>query len=119
MYNKIMIKDYFLANGYRFVQFHVEGTGVNRYTRRSLEELRRIAADLMFVPPQFVTISGIEPSSSLLITCMVPEICIEYLEEALKNEMTQRVFSGLGIGYVRINGNIISILGKNIILIRN
>lgn len=72
------------ANGYKYLQFHIEGKDVEKtYTKSSLQDLRATAAKIMGVPQQFIIIAGIEPSASLLITLMIPESFVKYLESAL------------------------------------
>lgn len=49
------------------------GADLDKYQRPDLERLRLMIATLLRVPPEFVIVSGIEPSNSLLITIMVQE----------------------------------------------
>ena len=102
----------FAANGYQFVKFHVEGTNFTKYKRSSLETLRATAAVLMGVPSQFVTIAGIEPSTSLLVTLMVPSKFVAYLEMAMTKEDPIATFTNLGVDMVSINDKIYNLHGK-------
>lgn len=99
------------ANGYRYVQFHIEGTDFRKYTRSSLDATRLTAARLMMVPPEFVIIAGIEPSSSLIITLMIPARFVQYLEAASKKKMVAKELTKLGIDIVRINNTSINLHG--------
>lgn len=60
-------------NGYKYLKFHIMGTDLEKYQRPELEKLRSMIASVLRVPPEFVIVSGIEPSNSLLITIMVLE----------------------------------------------
>lgn len=60
-------------NGYKYLKFHIVGTDLETYQKPELEKLRSMIASLLRVPPEFVIVSGIEPSNSLLITIMVLE----------------------------------------------
>lgn len=55
------------------MKFHIVGTDLETYQKPELEKLRSMIASLLRVPPEFVIVSGIEPSNSLLITIMVLE----------------------------------------------
>ena len=101
----------FAANGYQFVKVHVEGTNFKKYKRSNLEALRATAAQLMLVPAQFVTIAGIEPSTSLLVTLMVPSRFIAYLKMALKKTESMETLSNQGVDIVTIDENIYNLRG--------
>ncbi|XP_062588037.1 uncharacterized protein LOC134249706 [Saccostrea cucullata] len=60
-------------NGFKYLKFHIRGKNLNNYGRTELERLRSMVAELLLVPKEFIIISGIEPSNSLVITIMVPE----------------------------------------------
>lgn len=99
------------ANGYRYIQFHIEGKDFSKVKRSSLEAMRMTAARLMIVPPEYVIIAGIEPSSSLLITFMIPERFIKFLEAALNQEPAIKELTYLGIDIVRIGDKVVNIHG--------
>ena len=101
----------FPANGYKYIQFHIEGKDFKEVKRSSLENIRRTAAGLMLVPQEFVVIAGIEPSSSLLITIMVPERFIKYFEAALHKEPAVLELTHQGIDIVRIDERVVNIHG--------
>lgn len=60
-------------NGYEFLKFHIRGADLDKYRSGNLETLRSKISELLLVPPEFVIVSGVEPSQSLLITVMVLE----------------------------------------------
>ncbi|XP_076110133.1 uncharacterized protein LOC143078942 [Mytilus galloprovincialis] len=65
------------ANGYIHVDFHIRGT--KDFRLQDLEELRNSLSNLLCCPPGHIIIDGIEPTSSIHITFMIPEFCIEHL----------------------------------------
>ncbi|XP_071113261.1 uncharacterized protein [Haliotis cracherodii] len=67
-------------SGYENVKFHVEGD-LDNFQRRELEDLRANVARLLFIPPEFVFVSGLEPSNSLLITLMISSFCAKTLRD--------------------------------------
>lgn len=93
------------------MQFHIEGKDFSKVKRSCIETIRTIAARLMLVPPQFVTIAGIEPSSSLLITLMVPERFLKYLEAALNNKAVMKELTNLDIDMVRTGATVVNLHG--------
>lgn len=90
------------ASWHEFVEFHVAGT--DSYTTSSLEAIRKLVATLVGKESKYVTIAGIEPSASLLITLMVPKNCIQKLEAELRLDSTVKQLVDLGIDRVKING---------------
>ncbi|XP_067673886.1 uncharacterized protein [Haliotis asinina] len=66
-------------SGYENVKFHVDGN-LDNFQRRELEDLRANVARLLFIPPEFVFVSGLEPSNSLLITLMIHSFCAQTLK---------------------------------------
>lgn len=64
-------------NGYKYLKFHIRGADLDTYKKNELEKLRWMIANLLRVPPDFVIVSGIEPSKSLLITFMVQDYIAE------------------------------------------
>lgn len=58
-------------NGYEFVKFHIKGADLDKYGTGDMGKLRSKISELLFVPPEFVIIAGIQPSQSLLITVML------------------------------------------------
>ena len=92
------------------MEFHVAGT--DSYTQSSLEELRKHVASLVCVEPQCVTIAGIEPSASLLITLMIPKTCIPKLETELNVVTSTKQLIDLGIDRVKIMDNVVLLKGR-------
>ncbi|KAL5009703.1 hypothetical protein ScPMuIL_012008 [Solemya velum] len=64
-------------NGFKHIKFHVGGE--KDCSRADLLKLQTVVSQLMFVPPEFVYVVGIEPGGSLIITLMVPESNLEFL----------------------------------------
>lgn len=60
-------------NGYKYLKFHIRGADLDNYQRPELEKRRWMIANILRVPPEFVIVSGIEPSCSLIVTIMVLE----------------------------------------------
>lgn len=58
-------------NGYEYVKFHIGGK--EKLDRNKLEELRMLVSRVICVPLDFIIVSGIEATNSILITFMVPE----------------------------------------------
>lgn len=61
----------YTENGFKHLKFHIRGTDLETYDKAQLENLRSMIGYLLRVPPEFVIISGIEPSNSLVITVMI------------------------------------------------
>lgn len=90
-------------NGFRYVQIHVQGLRFTQYKRSCLEALRAHAARLMFVKPELVVIAGIMPSSSILITLMIPETFVKYLRQGIENSDCINEWTYFGVDYIRID----------------
>lgn len=103
------------ANGYEFVQFHVEGKDFSTVTRNDLERLRTTAATLMLVPARFVTIAGVEPSSSIQITLMIPTRYVKYLELALKRKHIVKDLTNLRVDTVCTNNLKFMLQGADVV----
>lgn len=99
------------VNGYQYVQFHIEGTDFTKYKRSSLEALRMRLVQLLFVPPEYVIIAGIEPSSSLIITFMIPVRFVKYLESAIEKRTPAKELTDLGIDMLRLNSKTVNLHG--------
>lgn len=99
------------ANGYQFMQFHIEGKDFSKVKRSSLDAMRMVAARFMIVPPECVIIAGIEPSSSILVTLMVPEMFITYFEAALSKDVAVKELTDLGIDIIRMGDKVVNIHG--------
>ncbi|XP_053397907.1 uncharacterized protein LOC128556516 isoform X1 [Mercenaria mercenaria] len=100
-------------NGYRFVKFHVAGRNFRNYSRKDVELLRCRVQKLLFVPEKFVIISGIEPSSSLVITFMIPEMYVEILQVLLVEGDDLMDLQENGVDIVEIDGKVYNIKGTS------
>ena len=103
---------FFTANGFRYVQIHIQGPNFNEYNRSSLDALRAVAARLMFVKPELVVIAGIEPSSSILITLMIPDAFVEYMRQGAEKSECIKEWTYFGVDYIQIENTKYSIPGK-------
>lgn len=99
------------VNGYQYVQFHIEGTDFRKYKRSSLEALRMRLVQLLFVPPEYVIIAGIEPSSSLIITFMIPVRFVKYLEAAIEKRTPAKELTDFGIDMIQLNDQTVNLHG--------
>ena len=93
------------------MQFHIEGKDFSKVKRSSLDAMRMVAARFMIVPPECVIIAGIEPSSSILVTLMVPEMFITYFEAALSKDVAVKELTDLGIDIIRMGDKVVNIHG--------
>ncbi|XP_061188563.1 uncharacterized protein LOC133196720 isoform X2 [Saccostrea echinata] len=92
-------------NGYRYLKFHIRGKDLNTYGRSELERLRSMASDLLFVPKEFVIISGIEPSNSLVITIMVPE---EFASTMLSSDPQRlSMLNEVSVSHIGLGGDMV------------
>ena len=73
----------------------------------------------MLVPLQFVTIAGIEPTGSLLVTLMVPTRFVAYLEMALTKTDPIGKLTNLGVDMVSIDKTVYKLYGMCLYLKRN
>ncbi|XP_060592156.1 uncharacterized protein LOC132746895 [Ruditapes philippinarum] len=95
---------YLPENGYKHVKFHVDGMDFQNYSRDDVENLRRKVSAILFVPQQFVFICGIEPSSSLVITLMIPDLNVEILKEMLEKGDVLSALHGTGVDLIDLGG---------------
>ncbi|VDI71562.1 Hypothetical predicted protein [Mytilus galloprovincialis] len=65
------------VNGYKHVDFHIRGADL--FSSDDLESLKGAMSVLLRCPMHHIIIDGIEPTSSIHITFMIPEVCIEIL----------------------------------------
>ena len=68
-------------------------------------------AEILCIPPEFVLIAGIEPSSSLLLTLMIPDDHVEVLVEMLRKKETFPAFALHGIDKIEVNGEVFAVRG--------
>ncbi|KAK3712324.1 hypothetical protein RRG08_002655 [Elysia crispata] len=88
-------------NGFKHIQFHVEGN-LDRFQRSDLEALRATMARLLFVPQEFIFLSGVEPNSSLTLTFMIHEQCVDPLKDLFKEHSDS--FGQLGVDGISVGG---------------
>ncbi|WAR08934.1 hypothetical protein MAR_018892 [Mya arenaria] len=90
-------------NGYRYVRLHVDGIDYSNCTDSYLQQLRERLASILFLPPQFIMIAGIEPSSSMLLTFMIPEQYCELLLNMLKSGEVFPCLQKLGVDVISVD----------------
>ncbi|KAH3725057.1 uncharacterized protein LOC127853677 [Dreissena polymorpha] len=100
------------VNGYRFVKWHLEGKDFQSCTRGDIQATRMHIAEILCIPPEFVLIAGIEPSSSLLLTLMIPDDHVEVLVEMLRKKETFPAFALHRIDKIEVNGEVFAVTGK-------
>ena len=101
----------FLENGYKYLKFHLEGATLDTFTREELERLRtHVAQNLLFIPPEFVFVQGIEPSNSLIITFMVPQGCLSSID--MKDSISLASFSSLSVDAIYVDEKKVPIKGN-------
>lgn len=105
--------------GYQTVKIHVHGRDFRQYTCTSVEGLRTTMARLMFVEPSRVFITGIEPSSSLLITIIVPESFVGYLRRSITEPQCIKEWTSLGVDYILIDNRKYSVMKANTEMVEN
>lgn len=94
--------------GFQHVRFHVAG-GLGRFRRRELETLRSQVSTLLFVPPEFVFLSGVEPDHPVTLTFMVHRNCQTPLPDLLQGHSDH--FSSLGIDRMWVQGTELPLSG--------
>ncbi|XP_025083908.1 uncharacterized protein LOC112557955 [Pomacea canaliculata] len=85
-------------NGFTHLRFHVSGKSLGRFQRSELEALRSQVSRLLFVPPEFIFLSGVEPAQSITLTFMVHRNIEAPLPDLLKDHGDS--FSSLGVDRV-------------------
>ncbi|GFN77888.1 poly [ADP-ribose] polymerase [Plakobranchus ocellatus] len=88
--------------GFKHIQFHVEGN-LDGFHRATLEALRATVARLLFVPQEYIFLSGIEPSGSLTLTFMIHEHYTERLQQLFKEHKGS--FGQLGVDGISVDDN--------------
>lgn len=97
-------------NGYKYLKFHIMGADLETYQRPELEKLRSMIAELLRVPPEFVIVSGIEPSNSLLITIMVLEDDAQRMSTLPSESLT--IFTEMFVNCILVDKEKIQISGE-------
>ncbi|BFZ09673.1 hypothetical protein BsWGS_12712 [Bradybaena similaris] len=88
-------------NGFKHIQFHVDGN-LDRFQRSDLEALRATVARLLFVPQEFIFLSGVEPSQSLKLTFLIHENYVTPLRHLFQEH--QDSFVQLGVDGITVDG---------------
>ncbi|KAK3585718.1 hypothetical protein CHS0354_020286 [Potamilus streckersoni] len=99
-------------NGYKHVKLHVQGKDFSKIRRSDLEQLRTIVSQLVMIPAQFVFVSGLEPSSSFIITFMIPEYHVSVLVEIISKHNIHDL-TELGIDTIYIDDKKFSLSGAD------
>lgn len=94
-------------NGYKYLKFHITGADLNTYDRTQLEILRSMIGNLLRVPPEFIIMTGIEPSNSLVITFMVLEEDSERLLSLTPESLS--VLTSVFVNSIRVEETLISV----------
>ena len=101
------------VNGYKSFKVHVDGIEFSQCERSFIEDLRAKLSAILFVPPQNVIIAGIEPSSSLLITILIPDTYADILKWILEHrkEMLLRPLADLYVDIIILDEKQYSLKG--------
>lgn len=94
-------------NGYKYLKFHITGADLNTYDRTQLETLRSMIGNLLRVPPEFIIMTGIEPSNSLVITFMVLEEDSERLLSLTPESLS--VLTSVFVNSIRVEETLITV----------
>lgn len=78
--------------------------------RHKLEQLRALVSFAICVPLDFVVVSGIEATNSILVTFMIPEGYAHVLSE-LRNK-DKEYLGSQGVDAIWYNGKLISCIGN-------
>ncbi|CAC5413455.1 unnamed protein product [Mytilus coruscus] len=91
-------------NGYEYVKFHIGGK--EKMNRHKLEHLRALVSFALCVPLDFVVVSGIEATNSILVTFMIPEGYAHVLSELSNKE--KEYLGSQGVDAIWYNEKLIS-----------
>lgn len=91
-------------NGYEYLHFHVAGK--EKMNRNKLEELRALVSRVLCVPSEFIVVTDIEATNSILITFMIPEGYSNIILEL--NDKDKEYFGSKGVDAVLCNGETIN-----------
>lgn len=96
-------------NGYEYLHFHVAGK--EKMNRNKLEELRALVSRVLCVPSEFIVVTDIEATNSILITFMIPEGYSNIILEL--NDKDKEYLGSKGVDAVLCNGETINCMGKH------
>ncbi|XP_021353940.1 uncharacterized protein LOC110450644 [Mizuhopecten yessoensis] len=94
-------------NGYTFLKFHIAGTNTSK---QDVRNLRNLVAELLLTPVEYVYFVGYEPSSSIIVTFMVPTDNTRELK-ALSEE-DRSLLKSMHVDYIFIGEEEVSIIGE-------
>ncbi|XP_053397916.1 uncharacterized protein LOC128556517 [Mercenaria mercenaria] len=82
-----------LATGCSIVEFHVVGQN-SRLSREDIENLRKKISTILLVPLHEVIFKGVQETQSILVTVMLPDMYVKFLERQLRKH-TQYILASL------------------------
>lgn len=89
------------------MKFHIEGSEANR---QEVEHIREVVASLLCIPIEYVALTGVEPSNSIVITFMVPDEVVKVLFDLSPEDRS--IFKSAKVDYIFVDQNEIPIVGK-------
>jgi len=98
-------------NGHKYIKMHIDGKDFRNCSSGFIQSFQERVSRVLMIPQRFVCIVGVEPSSSLLITIMIPE---EYAELMLEMLLRGDAFPELqedGVDLIVIDGARFNITG--------
>lgn len=97
---------FYVVNGYKDVQFHVQGD-VSGYTKDYINHVIKTVAVILRCKEEDVLLNGAQHSKSFLLSLSIKE---PYVRKLLALEVKDRLkLRGLNIDYLIIDGNILDI----------
>lgn len=96
-------------NGYEYLHFHVAGK--EKMNRNKLEELRALVSRVLCVPSEFIVVTDIEATNSILITFMIPEGYSNIILEL--NDKDKEYLGSKGVDAVLCNGETINCIASH------
>lgn len=96
----------FAENGFKYTRFHLKCD----VTKGKLEDLRAFVALWMCVPRHLISVAGVQPSNSWIITLMVPDIHTLDLPEVIQRH--REWFVHRDIDRFEIDDRVINLTGK-------
>lgn len=102
----------FSENGYTFIKLHIDGKDFKNCTSRYLSQLRSQLCKVLMCPPEAILFNGVEPSSSLLVTVMIPDLYADILLEMLNEGYEFPELEIVGVDTVKIRESTFSIIGE-------
>lgn len=94
---------------------HVDGKNFSNCTSDYLDALKMKLTKILMLPPAFISIVGVEPSSSLLITIMIPTPYAHMLVEFAKDGYDFPELQDIGIDIIIIGDYTYTVKGTQVI----